>query len=447
MKKLSVKLLMALLLISFTTTTISAADWGLFELKGKVKSVTYKNHDKYGSPCPYRWHDDKGNEVYVVSFTKDGKVIPPKGNKITRNKRGHITMIESLCEDPIGGGTTWLYQKVARDSKERVTIITSQGIEYGGQTKFNYNSNGYINKAVDKCYGGDESTTIFSYTYESYDDYGNWTKRSIELKKEGGETETYTESREITYHEGAKKVNNATSTKESTKKDETSTTKNEKPKVLKTAKDRGLFDLYGNVKSVTYYDYSTCPFRWGSISKKTTISFSKEGKVIAPKKGTKIVRNKRGHITDIQTRYHNDSAGEYMWGSQKVKRDSKGRIFSQTGEGAECHWTLTHTYNSQGYISKSVAKGYENGDPYTIVYKYTYLEFDDNGNWTKRKCTSEGETSIETRKIVYYKTNNDKKSKDSKKAKSTKYSKKSKDSKNSKKSSSKKSKSSKSSKK
>ena len=43
MKKLSAKLLMALLLISFTTTTISAADWGLFELKGKVKSVTYYN--------------------------------------------------------------------------------------------------------------------------------------------------------------------------------------------------------------------------------------------------------------------------------------------------------------------------------------------------------------------------------------------------------------------
>ena len=43
MKKLSAKLLMALLLISFTTTTISAADWGLFELKGKVKSVTYTN--------------------------------------------------------------------------------------------------------------------------------------------------------------------------------------------------------------------------------------------------------------------------------------------------------------------------------------------------------------------------------------------------------------------
>lgn len=80
---------MVLLLISLTTATISAADWGLFDLKGKVKSVTYTN----GS-CPYVWRDAKGYEVSVVSFSKEGKVIAPKGNKIIRNKKGHITDIQ-----------------------------------------------------------------------------------------------------------------------------------------------------------------------------------------------------------------------------------------------------------------------------------------------------------------------------------------------------------------
>ena len=89
MKKLSVKLLMALLMISFTSTTISAADWGLFELKGKVKSVTYNKGN-----LPFILNNDK--KINQITFSKEGKVNFPEDVKLIRNKRAHITEIDYI---------------------------------------------------------------------------------------------------------------------------------------------------------------------------------------------------------------------------------------------------------------------------------------------------------------------------------------------------------------
>ena len=430
-----------------SAATIVSGDLALFDLKGNVKSVKYKDDDKnnYRNACPFEWiilENDSYNIKYTIDFSENGKVIAPKGTKIIRDKKGEITNIQQPMYSGEVGKTLG-YQKIKRDSKKRLINVDILSTKHEYERSFSYNKDGLIHESYTSggWHGGNLYSDKIQYTYLSFDDNGNWTKRKCKFEsifdifEEDVEYGEFFETREITYYDPSEVKASATAKKSDNSSKGPHTKSPVAAKDLKATKDRGLFDLYGNVKSVTYSDWA-CPYQWGSISKNTTISFNKEGKVNAPKKGTKIVRNSRGHITDIQTRYHNDSAGEYMWGSQEIKRDSKGRIFSQTGEGAECSWTLTHTYNSNGYISKSVAKGYDNGDPYKIVYKYTYLEFDDNGNWTKRKCTCDGETTIETRKIVYYKTNNDKKSKDSKKSsKDSKDSKKKKESKDSKKSS------------
>lgn len=231
MKKLNVKLLMALLLISFTSATISAADWGLFDLKGKVKSVTYKTSHEYNNSCPYIWRDAKLNEVNVVSFSKEGKVIPPKGIKIIRNKRGHITDIKYLGE-LAEGGTIWSSQEVARDSKERLTYLGQELYESSCEYNHYYNEKGYVYKSV--ITGNvveDEYKETITYTYDSFDDNGNWTKRTCKLVGkltsgnggyyDNGKKETYTETRKITYYGTSaskdKKATKSTDSKKSSK--------------------------------------------------------------------------------------------------------------------------------------------------------------------------------------------------------------------------------------
>ena len=217
MKKLSVKLLMALLMISFTSTTISAADWGLFELKGKVKSVTYYNE---------AGHIDLGG-YSTITFSNDGKVNVPKGWKVIRNKQGHITEIQYISEKEVRS-----VQRVRRDSKERITYLSFDPIDACGcyQYNYTYNSKGYISKAIYETSEGDCTwTTTFTYTYQDFDENGNWTKRSFKaVTKEDCEGEkpttssrSGTDTRKITYHDGAKKVKNTTTKK--TKKTKKST--------------------------------------------------------------------------------------------------------------------------------------------------------------------------------------------------------------------------------
>lgn len=227
MKKLSAKLLMALLLISFTATTISAADWGLFDLKGKVKSVTYTKGE-----CPFMWSNGKNAKI---TFSGDGKVNIPKGMKVVRNKQGHITNIQ-ISSDVVYD------QTIRRDSKERITYLcqSSEGASQWAEYEFYYNSKGYVSKVICEVgiFGCSETRTT-TYTYQEYDDYGNWTKRSFkavtkticEASTPSTSSETGSETRTITYHEGAKKVKNTT-TKKTTK-----STDSKKSKDSKMSKD------------------------------------------------------------------------------------------------------------------------------------------------------------------------------------------------------------------
>ena len=226
MKKLSAKLLMALLLISFTTTTIFAADWGLFDLKGKVKSVTYSDYNHNycnNSACPYYWGDWNSTKNKKVSFTKEGKVIIPKGNKIIRNKRGHITDIKFYYYHQAIGEWRWGSQEVRRDSKGRIYSQTGVDTEVSWKTTHSYNSKGYIYKSVEDifCAEVDGLKCYITYTYQEFDDNGNWTKRSVKRKYNDGTVETHTETRKITYYGTSaskdKKATKSTDSKKSTK--------------------------------------------------------------------------------------------------------------------------------------------------------------------------------------------------------------------------------------
>lgn len=413
MKKLSAILLMALLLISFTATTISAADWGLFELKGKVKSVTYNKGN-----LPFILNENKN--ITQITFSKDGKVNFPEDVKLIRNKRGHITEINYIYKE--NNSETFTEYKIQRDSKERITYLSTGDYCAAPIYDFYYNSKGYVSKATETI--GEEGyskTTTFTYTYQEYDDYGNWTKRSykaVAKEKVEGEkptTSSYsgTDTREITYHEGAKKVNKTANTKGTTKKEATSTktTTQKKSAATVVSNDLALFDLKGNVKSVTYNENNANPIEWvywrnDQTPNPNSVSFTNDGKLITPNASTEssvqINRDKKDNITSIKvTHLSTDDSFKY-----NIDYNSKGRLTILEKDDNLRNidsWTYKYYYNSNGLINKCTLKGFDyDGNETSSTSTYSYDSFDEYGNWTKRTVKTGDYKQIETREITYY---------------------------------------------
>ena len=63
--------MVVILIATMASATMIAADWNAFDLKGRVKSVTY-----YNSSSPYMWPYNE--EVCKYSFNAAGNVIAPK---------------------------------------------------------------------------------------------------------------------------------------------------------------------------------------------------------------------------------------------------------------------------------------------------------------------------------------------------------------------------------
>ena len=67
MKTGIIKLVVVLLMATLASATMIAADWNAFDLKGKVKSVTYYN---YSSPYMWPYNDEvrkySFNSAYVL---------------------------------------------------------------------------------------------------------------------------------------------------------------------------------------------------------------------------------------------------------------------------------------------------------------------------------------------------------------------------------------------
>ncbi len=169
------KSLLLLIVAIFTLTTAfdAKAEWtdrNTFGLKGPVKAV-FENNSNYAT-----WE-----------FEEDGDIIYEEGDLY--------------------------WQCILRDDYDRITQIN--GIKYSynnkGQIKeehirwtyatYTYNAKGQAIKKVE-CEEGPDGryTTTTTYTYQAFDSYGNWTKRTaITGKKRAVETRT------ITYYSSSQK--------------------------------------------------------------------------------------------------------------------------------------------------------------------------------------------------------------------------------------------------
>lgn len=163
------------------------------------------------------------------------------------------------------------------------------------------------------------------------------------------------------------------------------------------SKDLQTYKLHGNVKHVYYYYISQS----GEESYRGERSFNKRGKQLFDYKDTKVIRNKDGRILEI----------EYDLGGQRFSYDSKGETISFTDWDTS---TSTEEYVQIDKIGNPlVSNVYGEGgkrDPIIANYYYSYIKWDNNGNWTKRKVRyvergyeDEQSNYYEKRIIVYFK--------------------------------------------
>ena len=193
MKKGTIRLMTVLLMAVFTSASMMAADWGFYNLKGKVKSVTETEVDsRYGDPFSH-----------TIKFNASGTVLLGKGTKISRDKKGRIIKI-SVYSDEIE--PMWLSTEYKYNAKGQVISSSGDGLESYGTTTYEYDYDGRLVKEVlsgeveGTCY-----TSINTYTYHSFDSKGNWTKCTQTAKiiyddaEYQNETCKITRTRKITY--------------------------------------------------------------------------------------------------------------------------------------------------------------------------------------------------------------------------------------------------------
>ena len=167
------KSLLLLIVAIFTLTTAFDAnawtDRNTFGLKGPVKAV----QDQFNGDF---WE-----------FEEDGDIIYEEGELyyecILRDDYGRITQIGE-----------WRF---GYNNKGQVIERFGSGGGMSSFTKYYYNTKGLVTKAIgDECNMYEEYSFTTTYTYQKFDKYGNWIKRTAKTGRK-----SRVETRTITYYE------------------------------------------------------------------------------------------------------------------------------------------------------------------------------------------------------------------------------------------------------
>ena len=173
--------------------TVKTTDWDVFNLKGKVKTVTYYNWSSpYMWPCNY--------EVCTYSFDVTGNVFTPKDVKIARNLSGVAIEFQYYLSD----WDCWFKQSLKYDSNGRLTGVDRGGVDGGSSSELHYDENGRVSMETEhECAEGEEWDVVKCYEYISFDAKGNWTKRICRETPSyiGAEQSIVTQTRQIEYYE------------------------------------------------------------------------------------------------------------------------------------------------------------------------------------------------------------------------------------------------------
>ena len=154
----------------------------------------------------------------------------------------------------------------------------------------------------------------------------------------------------------------------------------------------GIFDLRGPVKQCTLVN------EWGNTVRTFDAKgfwLTNDGKRLSQVYPSGIKRDAKGRIVKGVM----DSEGN----GEDYTYDAQGRVVKYRYHYYSDTNTETTTYDAQGNVLKRHFEegGMDAAEPYTETYKN--LEVDQHGNWTRRQVKStDGSTSTQTRKIIYY---------------------------------------------
>lgn len=156
--------------------------------------------------------------------------------------------------------------------------------------------------------------------------------------------------------------------------------------------DKAIINVKGAVKSVTEKeDFFELVYAFDANGKMT-----KYQSTTLTTANTK--RDSQGRLESI-TLKEEDEFGEAYDAVTRFTYDAQGRLSKKRIENVYGSWAEIYTYNAQGQlVGMETAESVEK-----IKFKYQYVAFDANGNWTKmiKSDAFNGKVTI-TRKIVYY---------------------------------------------
>lgn len=152
---------------------LTSPDLAFFNLHGQVKTLT---QTEWGTSTVYHF-DREGNCSDISQFASTSSRV-----RVNRNNAGYVSSFK------INGGDEWSNWTETFTWKDgRLTSDSSSGWEWGGTTYFKYGNDGLISEAyTDSAAEGTATKISLYYTYNSFDDFRNWTS----LTKSGRERHT-----------------------------------------------------------------------------------------------------------------------------------------------------------------------------------------------------------------------------------------------------------------
>ena len=171
MKKTLSLLIIAIIALTSSINANAWTDRNTFNLKGPVKAV----YGKYGA---------------IWEFKENGTLYSRGGAQIISNSRDKLGRITYIDASAITEFFSYTYNQKGLLIKESYT-----GGNRGWQstTKYTYNAKGQVIKEVHIEEDGYRTTT--TYTYQKFDSYGNWIKRTAKVGRK-----STVETRTITYY-------------------------------------------------------------------------------------------------------------------------------------------------------------------------------------------------------------------------------------------------------
>lgn len=180
-------------------------DLAFFELRGNVRTCV-TNY------IPGFTHLDKS---ITLEFSEDGEWInrgslpaPYCYASVGRNAEGYIVKFDYDSQDDS------TFEFSFKWSNDKVVKENGRGWEWMNESNFVYSSSGFLSSVrISSADEGNEGDGHFTYIYDSFDDFGNWTRRTCKYTWQyydvydydtrqlaGTDSGTLTDSRQITYY-------------------------------------------------------------------------------------------------------------------------------------------------------------------------------------------------------------------------------------------------------